>query len=120
TGGRGTIGVWTGTAFNGSATPVYNSITLTLNSTSGVVDSGNGIMGINSGTESSATGIGIQLMTDKTGASPAQIGVPIVNILPTDGTVSYDLPLFARYIQTGNSVTPGAANGLLTYTIEYK
>ena len=33
---------------------------------------------------------------------------------------SYVLPYTARYYQTGNTVTPGQANGTATFTLDYR
>lgn len=120
TGGRGPAATWNGSTLNASSTQLYNSVTLTLNSSSGVIDAGNGVLGINNIGSGTATGIGIQIATDRDNNLPAQLGVPLTKALPTTGQSSYSIPLFARYIQTQDSVTSGVADGMLTYTIEYK
>lgn len=120
TGGRGTAATWNGSTLKASSTQIYNSVTLTLNSSSGVIDAGNGVLGINNIGSGTATGIGIQIATDRDNNIPAQLGVPLTKVLPTTGQSSYSIPLFARYIQTQDSVTSGVADGMLTYTIEYK
>ncbi|HIE9359430.1 TPA: fimbrial protein [Klebsiella quasipneumoniae subsp. similipneumoniae] len=120
TGGRGTSGTWNGSTINASSTQIYNSITLTLNSSSGVIDAANGILDISDIGNGTAAGIGIQLSTDRDTSTPAQLAVPLTKILPTTGDTSYNIPLFARYIQTEDKVTSGIADGLVTYTLEYK
>jgi len=81
-----------------------------------------GIMEIqNSGAAGSAQGVGIQLLNDTT-------LVPYVLYSSRSGGLSlnensgpdYIIPLKARYIQTGPTVTAGQADGLATVTLFYR
>lgn len=81
-----------------------------------VVDSANGIIGLNA--ESDATGIGVQVM-ESYGGKPMRLNeeVPIFEF--SDG--DFDLPLSARYIQLGDDApTAGVANASLSFTLTYK
>ncbi|ESN53169.1 fimbrial protein [Enterobacter sp. MGH 16] len=120
TGNRGSAGTWTGSTVNGSSTLIYNSLTLTLMPANGIVDATKGIMAINTTEPNSASGIGIQLVTNQSSVTPAALGTSTTTVLPTDGTAAFTFPLFARYIQTLDNVSAGSANGMLTYTVEYK
>ncbi len=61
-----------------------------------------------------ATGVGIQVLY---AGNPIQMGTPIA-IGTTASVGPYDIPLQARYYQTG-SVTAGPANSTATFTITY-
>lgn len=64
-----------------------------------------------------AGGIGIQIVDASTKAA-VKFG-DTVDVGPSkDG--SYVLPYTARYYQTGNTVTPGQANGTATFTLDYR
>ncbi|MBN6208548.1 hypothetical protein [Ralstonia flatus] len=38
----------------------------------------------------------------------------------TTWTKAFDIPLKARYVQTDNGITPGAANSAATFTLTYQ
>jgi len=67
--------------------------------------------------DSTAAGVGIQIMRDD-GVTPIalQRDVPVTAIAPSGDTV---LPFTARLLQTG-AVTPGIAKGSLNFTITYQ
>lgn len=67
--------------------------------------------------DSTAAGVGIQIMRDDgTTPIPLQRDVPVTAIQPTGDTI---LPFTARLLQTG-PVTPGLAKGSLNFTITYQ
>ncbi|AOJ03759.1 pilus assembly protein [Burkholderia mayonis] len=63
-----------------------------------------------------ASGVGIQLLM---GGAPVTFGTALDAGSATAGT-TLTIPMTARYYQTGGMVTPGAANGIATFTISYK
>lgn len=63
-----------------------------------------------------ATGVGIQVIDGQ--KAPVKYGEPALVGASKDG--DYVLPFTARYYQTGNTVTPGRANGTANFTIDYK
>jgi type 1 fimbria pilin len=67
-------------------------------------------------TAGAATGVGIQVL-DKASA-PVKFGEDALVGASKDG--SYILPYTARYYQTAPNVTSGQANGVATFTINYK
>lgn len=65
---------------------------------------------------SGATGAAIQLLYDD---KPVTLGQRFKwQTADSDGT--YAIPLKARYVQTGNSITTGVANGSATFTLTYQ
>ncbi|MGY6028798.1 hypothetical protein ACUY4Q_001740 [Phytobacter sp. AG2a] len=112
--------------FNGT-TVTFNSLhnnllSVTLYPQNGIrstTDAANGIMKIDDGT-SGATGVGIQLSSSESTSGLIDLTTGITQILPKDGTRNITVPLYARYIQTENSVTAGKANGRLEYVITYQ
>ncbi|WEK29704.1 MAG: fimbrial protein [Candidatus Pseudomonas phytovorans] len=67
-------------------------------------------------TESSASGIGIQVL--RSDNTPVKLEEFIDMAAVTPGTMRFDLR--ARYYQTAPAVTPGEAKGALNFTIEYR
>lgn len=65
---------------------------------------------------STAAGVGIQILDDA-GSSPIPLGVPRDMGLTLPGINTFSLA--ARYIQVGNRVSPGSANGSLTFSLSY-
>lgn len=70
---------------------------------------------------SSATGVGVQLLTSSGGAHPLGAGTDQVftSYSRTTGG-SYTIPLKARYYQTGATVTSGLANTTMMFTMTYQ
>ncbi|AOJ84895.1 pilus assembly protein [Burkholderia savannae] len=66
--------------------------------------------------EAAATGVGIQLLMN---GSSVTFGSELDAGSATAGT-TLAIPMTARYYQTGSVITPGAANGIATFTISYK
>ncbi|MDU4355206.1 fimbrial protein [Phytobacter diazotrophicus] len=92
---------------------------LSLTPATSVIDDANGIMAISSDSNS-ATGIGIQLSSSNTTLQPMTFSQPTTGTLVSGTDATMTIPLYARYIKTGAAVTPGRADGKLTYLIEYK
>lgn len=118
-------GYTSGTLDGDSYTPVAplnNFLTVTLtprNGTASTTDAANGIMKIDDH-PLKATGIGIQLSTSESTSGLVNLASPVTQTLPKDGTQSITVPLYARYIQTENSIQAGKANGRLEYVITYQ
>ncbi|WP_241291621.1 fimbrial protein [Burkholderia stabilis] len=74
--------------------------------------------------DSSATGIGIQVLNGSTvikyGPDSSAAGNTNQWKAGEAGNGTFTIPLTARYIQTAPKVTPGAANGLATFTMSYQ
>jgi major type 1 subunit fimbrin (pilin) len=109
--------------FNGS-TVAYQSLnnnylTITLTPLNGMEDAANGVMKIDDH-PLKAFGVGIQLAKSESASDLVNLASNMTQALPKDGTPSITVPLYARYIQTENSVLPGKANGRLEYTITYQ
>jgi len=108
-----------------TVTTVANPITtnaiwsLSLTPATSVINDTNGIMAISSET-GSATGIGIQLSSSDTVLTPMKFSQPTTGTLVSGVNATMTIPLYARYIKTGSTVTAGKANGKLTYVVEYK
>ncbi|CAM2179691.1 major type 1 subunit fimbrin (pilin) [Burkholderia latens] len=69
-----------------------------------------------SGDAGSATGVAIQVLYDD---QPVKLGTTFKwKTAESEGT--YSIPLKARYVQTGNSIVPGVANGAATFTLTYQ
>lgn len=106
----------------GVGTPTANRLGLVLNTNTYVIDNTKGIMGVVGGT-SSASGIGIQLASGNVGDAATNFivfsGTAINYSMSNSTATGYVLPMRARYIQTSSSVTPGKANGSVTFIINY-
>ncbi|HBT4804009.1 TPA: type 1 fimbrial protein [Klebsiella quasipneumoniae subsp. similipneumoniae] len=87
---------------------------VSLESVNEFIDRSRGIMALDNG---GATGVGVQISRSQSEQSWSSM-TWIDEHKSTTNT--FKVPLYARYIQTGNSVTPGQANSKLLYTIEYK
>ncbi|MCS3419781.1 type 1 fimbria pilin [Pseudomonas sp. BIGb0558] len=73
---------------------------------------------------STADGVALQLLRGPTliryGADSSAIGNPNQWLAGSTGNGTFTIPLTARYIQTGSSITPGTANGVATFTMAYR
>jgi len=69
-------------------------------------------------TSNSATNVGVQILDGN--SNPISLGTPftVASFPLSSSTVT--VPLYARYYQTGENITAGAANSLATYTISYQ
>lgn len=107
----------------GAGTKVGNSVSLRLDPVRPAMNAAQGILSIEpagAGKLPSATGVGVQIGSTKTG-NPLPLSTALVTglvLLPT--SASYDISLSARYIQTAAKVTPGPANASATFTIIYR
>lgn len=112
---------WKKTGVTTVAPPITTDATwnLSLTPATTVIDDTNGIMAISSEADS-ATGIGIQLSSSDTVLTPMKFSQPTTGIMVSGVNAMMTIPLYARYIKTGSTVTAGKANGKLTYVVEYK
>lgn len=81
-----------------------------------------GILSLNPsapGDNPAATGVGVQV-ADSAGTPLPLATLRASGITPrAEEGASYSIPLKARYIQTGNSITAGPANATTTFTLNY-
>lgn len=111
-----------GATFNGTSTTYSiapNRAELSLAALGGIEDAANGIMKLDAHAQK-ATGVGIQLSTTRSTSGKVDLSSPVIYPLPQDGSSTITIPLYARYIQTENTVKGGVANGRLEYTISYQ
>lgn len=103
------------------ANSTNNSIGVRLTPATSVLDAANGIMAIDSTVSGAASGVGIQLGWGESSQAPTLFNLSAEKTvaLPKDGSPAIRVPLAARYIQTTNNVSPGKANGKVTFTINY-
>ncbi|RDL18884.1 fimbrial protein [Serratia fonticola] len=96
-----------------------NQFGIRLNPTSAIIDAANGVMSVTT-SANAATGVGIQ-MAYGTAQSPELFNfMNEKNVIsPKDGSRTITLPLVARYIKTAPTVTPGRADGKVTFTVSY-
>jgi len=98
-----------------------NSFNLQVSPTFGANNAQLGIINL-SNEENTASGIGIQLATgETTNPSPAPFNLNssyVMNVKSSSPGTQL-IPLQARYIQTGTTVTPGKANSKAMFTISY-
>ncbi|EAZ5904259.1 TPA: fimbria/pilus outer membrane usher protein [Salmonella enterica] len=99
--------------------PTSNTIGAYFAPNTAIVDSANGIMSIDTSAPSSASGVGIQLGWGDGAPVPFNLSVAQILTLPRDGRSNVSVPLYARYIQTDGIITPGRADGKVTFTISY-
>ncbi|MGE9553592.1 fimbrial protein [Erwinia amylovora] len=114
----GGVGTWPGDANT-------RSFILPLNSNAGtrvnvqidgnVQNASQGVLNLTGGT-GSASGVGIQLLYQN---APLPLSSPVnTGTATSEGT--YNIPLQARYYQTGSSITAGTANASATFTLTYQ
>lgn len=101
-------------------TAVANVLSLKLSPQTAILDVPHGIMSLASNPRS-AEGVGIQLGWGDSTGTPALFDFSkSYNYTPGDNMqTSFKIPLAARYIQTESSVSPGIADGKVTFTINY-
>lgn len=81
------------------------------------IDASKGVLSLTA-EKRAATGVGVQLL-DESGQPwilSKEVGVPNLEA----NTVSLTVKLSARYLQTAAKVTPGLANAVATYTLNYQ
>lgn len=80
-----------------------------------IFDASRGVINTTSG-NNAATGVGIQLLYDNL---PMALGSDVAVGAPSAGG-GFNVPLKARYYQTGDKITTGTANGVLSFTMTYQ
>lgn len=98
---------------------IANTISAQFTPNTSVVDGPNGVMGLDSTATPAATGVGIQLGWGEGNPVPFNLSQAQAMVLPKDGRSTIPVPLYARYIQTNTAITPGKANGKVTFLINY-
>ncbi|MGJ0481628.1 fimbrial protein [Pantoea agglomerans] len=83
---------------------------------SGSYDASIGVINLDSSVSTAASGIGLQILSNST---PVTMGT-LMSIGTTASAGVFNIPLTARYYQTGSSVKPGTANATATFTMTYK
>lgn len=85
-----------------------------------IINSASGIIAVSS-SANAATGVGIQIAN----GTPSVVG-QLFNLsselkinTPKSGVSTINIPLISRYIKTGSEVTPGRADGKVTFTVNY-
>lgn len=109
-----------GTTPSGSATA--NSLVVSLTASTGIIDSANGVIALNNeGSDSSATGIGVQIgYKNMTNPTLWNFSNSWTYNTVSDGAATIKLPLAARYYQYSDVVTPGKASSSVIFTISYQ
>ncbi|WP_431224614.1 fimbrial protein [Serratia sp. L9] len=80
-----------------------------------IFDAAKGVVNVASGA-GAATGVGIQLLRND---QPMPLGEDIeLGSISTNG--AFSVPLKARYYQTGDHITSGKANGMMSFTMTYQ
>jgi major type 1 subunit fimbrin (pilin) len=103
-----------------AGTPIKNGISIRLDAVGSAIDASKGLLSIAPGDGFlAARGVGVQLL-DSAGLPVAlSRNLPQNMVLDAD-TKSLNISLGARYLQTAETVTPGQANAMATYTIIYQ
>lgn len=98
---------------------VNNNFGLKLSPTSSIINNANGIMAVTPGTNV-ASGVGIQIAYGTTSSpEPFVFSEEKKLALAKDGESTVTVPMLARYIKTDTTVSPGRADGKVTFTINY-
>lgn len=84
------------------------------NAVSGLADSG--VVALNS--SSTARGVGVQILNEN--QHPIPLAVPFTVASYPVSAALINVPLYARYYQTAETVGPGSANAVATYTLSYQ
>lgn len=115
------VGTYTGgTTFTNTTLLSSNFMEITLTPLDGINSYDNSVMNIASSI-SQATGVGIQLSSSQSETNKININNKLKHVFGTnDLSGPLTIPLYARYIQTGSTITAGTANGKLEYTISYQ
>lgn len=91
-----------------------NYYSVTVQAVNGFTNRNRGIMALDT---NGATGIGIQISRTQAEQTWSSLTWTALNT-PAANTIK--IPLYARYIKTGSTVTAGQANSKLIYTVQYK
>jgi len=109
-----------GLTYYGVAPARANVWALSMQPVFGVIDDERGIISLDNSGPAPATGIGIQLASAQNESSFINLNEEFRGDFPFDGMASLTIPIFARYIQTETSVSPGLADSSVIYQLEYK
>lgn len=101
--------------------PIANTLKVSMQPTTQILDATNGIMAVNSSDSSTAaTGVGIQVGWGEASGTPIPFNFNGMTYTPSNSGVStVRIPLAARYIQQSAQVTPGRADGKTVFLINY-
>ena len=103
-----------------TATNRSNIMEVTLTPLNAIRSATNGTFLIDSG-NGSASGVDIQVYYGTIySGTPMRLSQPVSTYLPTDGRSVVTFPMAARYLKNSDKLSPGAANGKMVYTINYK
>ncbi|MBK1979382.1 type 1 fimbrial protein [Achromobacter xylosoxidans] len=69
--------------------------------------------------QSSAAGVGVQLLTGSGAAFPLRTAVPVSQYNPAQSG-SFDIPVQVRYVQVGGAISAGTANTTMMFTLTYE
>lgn len=114
-GGGGAVSSQNGGVFGPSRSP--NTLKIRIDPMAAAIDASKGVLSLTA-EKRAATGVGVQLL-DESGQPwilSKEVGVPNLEA----NTVSLTVKLSARYLQTAAKVTPGLANAVATYTLNYQ
>lgn len=96
-----------------------NTVKLRIDPATSIVDAANSVMALQQGSNYMARNIGIQIAA----RSNSSFGFGVMRgsgvTLTNAANGNYNIPLRARYIQTGANPSSGEANGAMTVTLEY-
>lgn len=109
-----------GTNNVGQGTPNANTVRLSLSASTSVINANTGIISLTPASDS-ATGVGIQIgLKEGSEIKPYNFNTNEVIFTPSSPDAqSLEIPIFARYIATSTTITPGKANGAVVYTLNY-
>ncbi len=109
-----------GTNVVGQGTPDANTVRLSLSASTSVINANTGIISLTPASDS-ATGVGIQIgLKEGSEIKPYNFNTNEVIFTPSSPDAqSLEIPIFARYIATSTTITPGKANGAIVYTLNY-
>jgi type 1 fimbria pilin len=99
-----------------------NTLGVTLNPISGIIDAAKGTFNIDNSVTHSASGVALQLASGSTASQvPVNLGTRSEIVLSrTESPSSIDIPLVARIVKTTDNPTPGNVISKVTYLIDYK
>jgi major type 1 subunit fimbrin (pilin) len=115
---NGAIPASSETGVSNAGIVVKNSVSVRIEPASAAIDAPRGILGLVAAPDS-AVGIGVQLLDNSGTPRALSQNVPLPDVLGAD-TRSLNIYLGARYLQTADTVRPGKANAVATYTIIYQ
>lgn len=97
-----------------------NSVSVRITPATTIVDAANGMMALTPASDA-AGGVAIQLGWGDPGASPVPFDFALEKsvLLPKTGQATLRIPMSARYIATGDALTPGKADGSAIFILNY-